>query len=651
MKENDSYKIFNIERPFYFLCGPNVELCKKRDVLLSFLKKKYVKKPIRPYPIIVDKILSTPLIDEYHLDLVLLEEIVAAISLRTYIFLDSLSTAYELGLFKNSKSNNNVRILVESTFGERKRRDVGIYIKKSIDKGNFLHYEATSLSKEEEEKEHFEFKDGKVSKEIADCIENEMAEYAKNVETISIVNKNNDGNPNNIYVQLNQHQMKVSFSLKSLFYMIQAYLRYRHYGYKKRKEIDDKKLRILLKDFCLFIKREVLLGLGNVFDKTAIFDDLDIEISQFEKTQVTNIIRHIYFFNVLLSQYKGSLHTTISSKDAFHDAGKLYVGHYLDFGEIFGLNKIKTDKTINSYLANPDDYVDSVSYVINKKIRKIYKYKDNYKGRQLRYIHEKIVDMFELILPSSQLSFAYKNGQNTLKCISQHKESRNFLKLDIHHYFESIKCTQFIKEFYKQIKRNLKANGIKDDECYGIDLFKIYIKCLFYKGHIPLGFVSSPKVSDFYLKSIDDWASKLKVVKYSRYADDILMSTKDINYSFSNIKASFEKRIDKKGLAINPDKVINKKLINNGDCIKFLGICLVKKDNENEVRISKRYLKEVVKECYKAKEKDVLKDEQIMGKIRYIKLISEQSYERLLKALSSNEKGSYIASTIKYLLE
>ena len=154
-------------------------------------------------------------------------------------------------------------------------------------------------------------------------------------------------------------------------------------------------------------------------------------------------------------------------------------------------------------------------------------------------------------------------------------------------------------------------------------------------------------MSDFFLKSVDEWATKNKDIKYSRYADDILMSTTDIDYSFDNVKSSFEKRINNKGLTINQDKVISKKLLNNGDTIKFLGICLVKRDNENEIRISKHYIKETVKECYQAEEKGILKDEQIMGKVRYIKLISEKSYNNLLKALSTNDKGKYIVQTIK----
>lgn len=650
MKENESYQIIDIERPFYFLCGPNIKNSKKRNVLATFLRKQYQSKVIRPFPIIVDEIFDSPIIKDYKLDLVLLEEIVAATSLKTYIFLDSLSTAYELGLFKNSKSNNSVRILVESPFKKRKRREIGEYIQKSIGTVNFLKYRADHSG--DKELEYFEFKDGKISKNIAKCIKDEMLYYKKNIQSIAITNDDNDGDTNKVFVKINKHDIKVTFSLKSLFYMMQAFLYSKYTSYKKITAIDNGTFAKLYNEFSDFIKRQALINLGTKLNKVTIYNELDIIIDQFDKSRVEEITRHIYFFFVLLNESKSTLHR-LAKKGTFHDVRNSYESNYaIDFFSYFEtIDSKKITSTINSYLSNPDAYIDNVSYVVNKKLRKIYKYKDSYKGRQLRFIHEKIVEMLDLVLPTSPLSFAYKRGQNTLKCISEHRESNNFLKLDIHHYFESIKYRKFLYLFMNQISRNLKSNGIREDRFYGKEEFNKYIKALFYKGHIPLGFVSSPKVSDFYLKSVDDWASKLKDIKYSRYADDILMSTTDISYSFDSIKDAFEKKIKNKGLTINQDKVINKKLINNGDCIKFLGICLVKRGNNNEIRISKHYIKETIKECYTAEEEDVLKDEQILGKIRYIKLICNKSYESLLKALSSNEKGKTISYFIKQALK
>ena len=74
------------------------------------------------------------------------------------------------------------------------------------------------------------------------------------------------------------------------------------------------------------------------------------------------------------------------------------------------------------------------------------------------------------------------------------------------------------------------------------------------------------------------------------------------------------------------------------------------REDENVIGISKHYLKKVIKDCYRAKEKGTLEDEHIIGKIRYIKLISDKSFDRLIKALNSNDNGKEIIHTINFAL-
>ena len=175
--------------------------------------------------------------------------------------------------------------------------------------------------------------------------------------------------------------------------------------------------------------------------------------------------------------------------------------------------------------------------------------------------------------------------------------------------------------------------------------FSVFVKSLFYKGSIPLGFITSPKVSDFYLKSVDDWASKKHFVKYSRYADDILFSTSKENISLEKTEMYFKRIIKQKGLTINQNKKIIKHLKKEGDYIKFLGICIVRKNGKNVIKVSKSYIKEVTKECYSTSPDKLSSNERIMGKIRYIKNISESSYIQLLRGLMNN-KDVYEAVSI-----
>ena len=73
----------------------------------------------------------------------------------------------------------------------------------------------------------------------------------------------------------------------------------------------------------------------------------------------------------------------------------------------------------------------------------------------------------------------------------------------------------------------------------------------------------------------------------------------------------------------------------------------MKKGKENIIKISKSYISKTISECYKVENGDVHKDEQTIGKIRYIKNISTKSYESLLKALRCNTTGAAIAEKIE----
>ena len=109
-----SNKAIRIYRPLVFLCGPYYNkdnplnrrkilfdyIRSKRETIILGEKNKFVFSLV---PVIVDEIFSdNKLIDDLGLNLKELEEIVANISYRTYIFLDSMSTSFEYGLFGNT---------------------------------------------------------------------------------------------------------------------------------------------------------------------------------------------------------------------------------------------------------------------------------------------------------------------------------------------------------------------------------------------------------------------------------------------------------------------------------------------------------------------------------------------------------------------
>jgi hypothetical protein len=57
------------------------------------------------------------------------------------------------------------------------------------------------------------------------------------------------------------------------------------------------------------------------------------------------------------------------------------------------------------------------------------------------------------------------------------------------------------------------------------------LKYAFYKNALSIGFVTSPLISDFYMskfdKAIEDFISKNPKLHYSRYSDDMLLSSEE----------------------------------------------------------------------------------------------------------------------------
>ena len=645
MKEK-TFEVVTINRPFYFLCGPSIDHSEKRNVFSRFLEKQYTSETIRPFPIIVDRVFRSDIIKDYNLNMVLLEEIVAATSFKTYIFLDSLSTAYELGIFRNSKTSNNVTILVESKYEDRQRREVGEYIEKSIQSSHFLKY---SCRVSDEEQEFFEFEDDTVPDNIKDYIQKEILGYSKKPKVITFTTSEKGlENPDSAFVKINGKDIGITFSLKALFYTMSVFLDLEFTNHKDIVALNTAGFNKLLHKFESFVLKTIVNNLGKKLDKLSLHNPLKMGIDLYPSYKTKEIIRHIYFFFVLLNE--DSKRRTFKPTTEIFDDAKGFRKAKIDFYDLFSQIDSTSVALAKAYIKNPDAYVEKMSYFINKKRRTIYKYKDNYKGRQLRYYHSRMASILDLILPTNNSSYAYKKDCNALKCVDIHKNSISFLKLDIHHYFQSIKYRAFLKLFKKQVETNIDNKGYDAYSFVNEKELNLFVRTLFYRGSIPLGFITSPKVSDFYLKSVDDWASKKRNVIYSRYADDILFSTNTPNYSFEKIEKYFGRLIKRRGLIVNKKKKITKSLEKVGDYIKFLGICIVKKANENIIKISNAYVRNTIKECYSIKPDEIASNEVIMGKIRYIKNISELSYSKLIKGLNSNDKGKETARAIEKAL-
>ena len=123
---NDKIKI---ERPIVFLCGPyykSGDVSDRRRILNKVLLDEY-----KCLPLIIDNFLTPDNIGDDTISIQLLEEIFAGISFKTYIFLDTMSSAVELGLFTNNVYNNSISVFVPH-LEDRNCGTIGVFVNDNV---------------------------------------------------------------------------------------------------------------------------------------------------------------------------------------------------------------------------------------------------------------------------------------------------------------------------------------------------------------------------------------------------------------------------------------------------------------------------------------------------------------------------------------
>ena len=246
---------------------------------------------------------------------------------------------------------------------------------------------------------------------------------------------------------------------------------------------------------------------------------------------------------------------------------------------------------IEDYINNNYKYVFPFKISEKNKVREIVTYRNDENGEMLRSFHEKFLKKLNKF-PTSDHSYAYKKGLSTKDAIMPHLKSNLFIKLDIKSFFESITKEKFFSVCDKKIIRKYNAE----------------LQTCFYNNHLSLGYVTSPKISDMYLYEFDccieKYLKKNKELRYSRYSDDILISS--VGNSFNGLYdflSFIKKELFKYDLMLNDKKIRefniskeiitkNKKLMNYNyyPSVSFLGLNIVRRDKDTVITISKSFI-------------------------------------------------------------
>lgn len=642
---NDKIKV---DKPIIFLCGPyynDSDKSDRRKILQDFFLTKF---PNHCLPLIIDDFLTKENIGDDSVSIQLLEEIFAGISHKTYIFLDTMSSAVELGLFTNSAYNNSLYVFIPHE-KERNCGTVGVFTKDVVladntDRVKTVYYhpriERVAFSTDYVG-EFYKFINDQLSVALEKDI---LQDYEKYIQPeYKILLCCNDSYPKDDYCinfQFNkkENSLVAFISVKLLFYIVGGIVYSEYAGNLRRKEkLDfnhyniDNAVSHLKSIIMAFILKNTFLGVNG---KTKI------SIQTVLAKDIEDVVKHIVTFIF-------TYHKNARLKGYFF-VGKNEVIKELNLKvnptDFFDLNSTNID-FITSFNNKDFDCFRKFELKTGYKKREIITYASDDNGQAMRELHEKIAMILNEEHLFNENSFAYQRGKSVKKCAECHKHSNSFLKFDIHKFFNSIEK----KKLVKKLMQEFELDAIYEEQ------ISIILDTCFSEGKMPIGLITSPVLSDIYMKDFDgEFAKELgEQYIYTRYADDIMISHSDIisKEEELRIKTILKKALGNLVLRLNEKKYMRRDLIKKGDYIKYLGLNLVKSEQENVITVGKAY-KNYIAKCYlkyivmdnnkETKEKYYF-GKQIAGYLSFVKMIEgEDGLKKIYNRIEKSTEGRIV---------
>lgn len=275
--------------------------------------------------------------------------------------------------------------------------------------------------------------------------------------------------------------------------------------------------------------------------------------------------------------------------------------------------------------------VDSLrKYKIYKKGSKII-YNPSRELKTLQYwLNSRIFGMLEY----SKFTAAYQKGCSIKKNASIHSKSNYILHTDIEKFFNNI------TEYHINILlREINQLGESDKE-----LIK---KIILHKGHLVIGSVSAPHISNCVMYKFDmelyDTIIKNTNMKYTRYADDITISSNE--YISYDVIKKIEDLLVKYRFSINNNKTY---FSSRATRRRVTGITI---DNStNELSLGYKKYKIIKKEIYNFLVKKQGNIDRILGNLAFIKDINSKKYNELKYIyLKYDKEGIVFSKEEKYI--
>lgn len=283
-----------------------------------------------------------------------------------------------------------------------------------------------------------------------------------------------------------------------------------------------------------------------------------------------------------------------------------------------------------------------IKYIRKKrKIRRIVTYKDD----KMRHVHFKIKEYLENNLLFSKFTKAYIKNSSIFLNAKAHMYNDVFIKLDIQNFFNSINHEVLLETLYYELNKNNVEKQVTK-----MEIAKLIKLCSIDRNGLPLGLITSPVLSNIYLKEFDNilygtlkkWNMENTI--YTRYADDLTISFKShsgiSNELLEHITMLVSKLLKKYKLKINPSKVSIVDL-NISNHVRITGVSITK-DNNNYRRISvgRKRINDLYHnsiDMYRTlklsgicpNDDDYMRIKQIKGMESFIYSVEKEGYERI----------------------
>lgn len=294
---------------------------------------------------------------------------------------------------------------------------------------------------------------------------------------------------------------------------------------------------------------------------------------------------------------------------------------------------------ISTDLDIPPSMIDEAMAVARIHVKKLYITKRNGDVRVIYQPSKKLktiqywlmINVFKK-LAIHESAVAYRDGLSILHNAKIHRNNKYFLKMDFKNFFPSIKWID-LKPLLIKWHGASEVSWPLNEEALNF----IRMSCFYKNDVLPIGYPSSPIISNIVMLSTDVEITKLVSddeeygnVVYTRYADDIVLSTNKKGACAALLTAISEivRKTKSPNISVNKDKT--KIASSSGGSASVTGLRICADGHITIHRKQKDHIR-LLLSLYRKEVLDANEHESLLGHLAYIHHVAPDFYSKLQK--------------------